>query len=335
VFRNSSSAIQRPRVAFTLVELLVVITIIGILIALLLPAVQAAREAARRMQCGNNLKQVGVALHNFESQYKTFPPGIKAKIRFSYAYDATTGPSYEWVYFIHSLMPYLEMDNYYTALGGPNFKLGNPWSSPADWPAVARNKAIPGLLCPSDGLGGMTFNGATEDNVHLAKSNYLGIFSGLQDSQGFSATPEDERGVFRYFQGTSIAEIQDGTSNTMAVAEYLTGTSSKDIRGWFYSNRAVCQTLFVTVGPNSSASDRTMFCENATYSITPNEPSMNLPCVVGATDTDYASPRSRHAGGVNATFCDGSVHFLQDSIDITAWRNLGWISDGHVAEAGL
>jgi prepilin-type processing-associated H-X9-DG protein len=118
-------------------------------------------------------------------------------------------------------------------------------------------------------------------------------------------------------------------SHTMAMAEYLTGASPEDIRGFFYTNRAVCQTMFVTLGPNSPAPDTTMFCENVTYGVTPNDSFNNLPCIVGNGNNDYASPRSRHPGGVNAVFCDGSVHFMPDEIDITVWRNLGWIADGN------
>src|SRR5664280_1708397 len=101
------------KTAFTLVELLVVITIIGILIALLLPAVQAAREAARAVQCGNNLKQIGIALNSFESSQGTFPPGIMSKSRFSYGYDPTSGAGYEWPYFLDLLLPYLDQQPYY------------------------------------------------------------------------------------------------------------------------------------------------------------------------------------------------------------------------------
>jgi prepilin-type N-terminal cleavage/methylation domain-containing protein len=101
---------------FTLVELLVVITIIGILIALLLPAVQAAREAARKSQCSSNLRQIGVALLNFESRKGTFPPGITAKSRAS-----SSRPSDPWLYLLNHIMPELEMQAYYDILGGPAF----------------------------------------------------------------------------------------------------------------------------------------------------------------------------------------------------------------------
>ena len=133
-FNNPRSETRNPKaLGFTLVELLVVITIIGILIALLLPAVQAAREAARRGQCSNNLKQIGVALHNFESQHGTFPPGVKQKVQLG---------DDQWAYLLHYLLPYLEQQAYYDTLGGPQFNLKYPWYTPTQ-PAWAQLANMP------------------------------------------------------------------------------------------------------------------------------------------------------------------------------------------------
>jgi len=310
--------------AFTLVELLVVITIIGILISLLLPAVQSAREAARRLQCSNNLKQIGLALHNFESQNGTFPPGVQAKTRMSYSWSSDTG--YEWPYLLDFLLPYLEQPAYYSILQGPKFNIQNPWYAPGDWPVGISGITLPMLLCPSD-VGESSYS--MTSSLKLPKSNYLGIFSGLKDIDAYSASDAATRAVFRYHDGTPVASIKDGTSNTMAVAEYLKGMGDTDIHGAFYTNRAGAQLLYVTLGPNSTASDNLLdypgFCPSDGSL---NRPSDNLPCVSGATDENFASPRSRHSGGVNVVFCDGSVHFVQNGIDISTWRYLGWIADG-------
>jgi prepilin-type processing-associated H-X9-DG protein len=328
-----------------LVELLVVITIIGILIALLLPAVQAAREAARKSQCSNNLRQIGLALHNFECRNGTFPPGVMSTKRFT---NTTYTNGYEWTYLLHFLLPDLEQEAYYEALGGttePQFKT-NLYSDPSVWKTV-NNAALTVLWCPSDAIGD---NGLTPDDAgyRYAKSNYLGLFSGLNDGDGaYSATnyasyhlDPKQHAVFRYGKGTPISDITDGTSNTMAVAEYLKGLDSSDVRGEFLTNRAGCQTLFVKLGPNSSTPDNISyyFCPSGGA---PNDPSNNLPCMVpaGGDDANYASPRSRHPGGVNVLFCDGSVHFIGDAINSHAptsptdppgtWQQLGWIADGY------
>jgi prepilin-type N-terminal cleavage/methylation domain-containing protein/prepilin-type processing-associated H-X9-DG protein len=333
---------------FTLVELLVVITIIGILVSLLLPAVQAAREAGRRTQCANNLKQIGLALLTRESGFGSLPPGVMARQRFSYNYDLTsTGTGgFEWVYFLDIVMPYLEENNYYKLVGGAQFNLQNPWYEPSVWPTAASGHSIPTLLCPSDFTTGSlkTMSSLTAFPLTMPASNYLGIFSGLNDWDNYKLTgngdpatdgsPPDtpklyQHAAFGYYSGVRIADIQDGTSNTMAVAEYLTGIDGSDMRGFFNTNRAGSQFLYTTLGPNSYAPDNLLswnegFCPT---DMTHNRPDLSLPCTPGPTDSNYASPRSRHSGGVNAVFCDGSVHFIKNEVNETLWQNLGWIAD--------
>jgi prepilin-type N-terminal cleavage/methylation domain-containing protein/prepilin-type processing-associated H-X9-DG protein len=348
-----SPLLQIPKSpAFTLVELLVVITIIGVLIALLLPAIQAAREAARKSQCSNNMRQIGIALLNFESRNGTFPPGVMSKKRF----PASGVYPFQWTYLVHYLLPDLEMEAYYTAIGGPLFNtdlynLGTDQKALQAWSKVSK-AGMTYLWCPSDQINGNHLsapsNAANPTDVISPKSNYLGIFSGLSDAhaaystQGYGALPNNGmRAVFRYGVGTPIADITDGTSNTIVMAEYLKGVNDFDARGLFYTHRAGSQTLFVALGPNSPTKDNlTAYCCPSGGS--PDEPSLNLPCVGGGDNANVASPRSRHPGGVHAVFCDGSVHFINDSINSRqpyapynfaavppgTWQRLGWIADG-------
>jgi|WetSurMetagenome_2_1015567.scaffolds.fasta_scaffold207540_2 prepilin-type N-terminal cleavage/methylation domain-containing protein/prepilin-type processing-associated H-X9-DG protein len=312
---------RKSRSGFTLVELLVVITIIAILIALLLPAVQVAREAARRARCSNNLHQIGVAMQSFVCQNNTYPPGINAKYRFCYDY-ASGG--YEWVYFLHHLMPFSDQQDYYTAVRGPKFDINNPWHVPDQWRTLPQ-MAFESFLCPTDGYGEKMINWGTS-YVPVAKTNYLGIFSGFNDGEAYVDNVPSRRALFGYQKTRRPADIADGTSQTLAVAEYLRGVAANDNRGDFWTNRAGCQTLFVTLGPNSTAPDNIcyQFCPDGG---SPNEPDLNLPSVAGGDDVNYASPRSRHPGGVNVLFCDASVQFLQDDINTATWQSLAWIAD--------
>jgi prepilin-type N-terminal cleavage/methylation domain-containing protein/prepilin-type processing-associated H-X9-DG protein len=327
-------ASSRKKRGFTLVELLVVIATIAVLIAMLLPAVQAAREAGRRLHCRNNVKQIALGLHSFESQYQKLPPGVMARTRFSYSY---ANGGYEWTYFLHFLLPYLEQQNYFDAMHGPRFDLPNPWGgTQGDWPKLVNGKPLPLLLCPSDTSGGSVSNYVGDPSrPRLAKSNYLGIFAGLNDySSDVLRGNVKQASVFTYGKGVPISSITDGTSNTMAVAEYLRGVDDYDARTVFTTNRAGAQFLYVRLTPNSSAADCLLnyptFCP-APNGGSNNDPSQNLPCAPSDGSQDFASPRSHHPGGVNVGLCDGSVQFIRDSIDIAAWQRLGWIADGYVA----
>ena len=325
---------------FTLVELLVVIAIIGILVTLLLPAVNAAREAARRTQCINNLKQLGLAMHNRESAYGAFPPGLKAERTSQCGFNMgdrnpSTGnlcigntPNLQYMLFLY---PYLEESSTWDVYSPIMYD--THW---VYWPPETRDRKLEVLTCPSDGVGPNPGRTATPPNHSFwAKSNYYGIFSGRNwGDLGLeleNLLPPERRAVFGVARETKIKDITDGTSKTMLMAEYLTGLQlpANDLRGHLWGNSP---QLFVRLTPNSSGPDvyyETEWCGTPAH----NSPRDNLPCRLGPNNPPRAnSPgaRSRHVGGVYTVFADGSVHFVTDNVALTTWQRLGWMTDGQI-----
>ena len=329
--------------AFTLVELLLVIAIIAILFALLLPAVQAAREAARRIQCSNNLKQFGLALHNYHGVHGTFTPGTIST-------DTHVGlfAAPEWPYLIVHLLPYFEQGALSDVV---TIKPRLPWpthpNSGSIWPQEIQTASVSMFQCPSDGLGGVRWdpNGnqfiTATNTAKLFKSNYLGVFSGgnMQDVAYEAPYPGAydpaspahpyHQAVFGINRGAKIRDITDGTSNTLLMVEYLTGTMD-DARGWFWTSQAGASIIFAWVTPNSNAPDQ--LC-GVTCAPNSHQPEMNLPCKdEPSLYARTATSRSQHPGGVNALLADGSVPFVSDSIDVTIWRAMGTINGGEVGQ---
>lgn len=301
---NSRSGNHR---GFTLVELLVVIAIIGVMVGLLLPAVQAAREAARRMQCGNNLKQLSLAMHNYESTYKTLPPS-----------RITNGESrHSWSAF---MLPFIEQAQVYDIY---NFNVR--WHDPLNYPATTAT--IPGFVCPSSPSGRMfPPQVAQEGHVpvppngfgpadyastnELRRSFYEG--NGLPLPVGMlRALP----GAMEKNKNTRFADILDGLSNTMLFAErcgrpeiYVAqkrpiGVVVADGWGWAdYDN---------TSGSVNGASQDGMLL-NKTNKNPPYVSTINGPCAINCTNnSEYYS---FHPGGINISLVDGSVRFLSDSV---------------------
>ena len=330
---------HKPR-GFTLVELLVVIAIIAILVTLLMPAVQSAREAARRVQCMNNLKQIGLALHERENAYRAFPPGVKADripgtcqfdIGHAYLCIGNT-PNLQWLLFVY---PYLEETGAWTTYSPIMFD--THW---VYWPPYTHGRKLSILACPSDGLGrNPGVSGITPDHqdirgveTYWTKSNYQGIGTGLQwghlefDIQNLIP---HRQAIFGVTRETKIKDITDGTSKTMILAEGLTGAdlNYSDLRGHIWG---IANMIFVRLTPNNSAPDRywgTEFCPPGG-----SFPEQNLPCELIPSPPHLESPtsRSRHLGGVYTCFADGSVRFISDNIDHTNWKNLGWMADSQV-----
>lgn len=315
-----------PRRGFTLVELLVVIAIIGVLIALLLPAVQQAREAARRMQCSNQLKQLGLALHNYHDTYGAFvprkqgtndPPYGSGNDRLTNAGRASG--------FI-GLLPFLEQSAMYdriaagdstTAPWGPY-----PWLGWSVW-----DRAPQMLLCPS---------GATT-NASAASTNYM-FSSG--DSISGNRDGTNLRGVFQRLNGVNMRDITDGTSNTIAMSERLITNFSMGTGGNAVQVQQGTATGLSGLSSNPSqciATANGRFYADAstvkgrtgwrwtdgqiekvgfTTVLPPNAPS----CIDGSDSngdgsTTVLPPTSNHPGGVLGMFCDGSVKFIAETID--------------------
>lgn len=326
---------MRKSNGFTLVELLVVIAIIGILIALLLPAVQAAREAARRITCAANLKQIGVALHNYHAAHQSFPYGALCQ-------GGNRFGQPEWPTIHTYILPFIEQQELHegfrlaleTWSGGRQLR---PWyiDQASAWPGVVIGHAVATYLCPSDGLGGET-KGATDTgmdgSVILFTTNYLGLFSGVNDGEAWaesegSAFDASHKAAFGINRGAKISDITDGSSNTLAMVEYLTGTPN-DVRGYPYTNRAGSKFIYTSRTPNTTAPD--MLLDNKVFCTPENNlPDQNLPCVATAAETsNTAAARSRHPGGVHGLLCDGSVNFYTDEINANTWQALGWMADG-------
>ncbi|QDV32526.1 DUF1559 domain-containing protein [Tautonia plasticadhaerens] len=309
---------RRP--GFTLIELLVVIAIIGVLIALLLPAVQAAREAARKAQCINNLKQIGLGLHNYESSNGTFPPGWTAYFeeehhdhhdddhgfRFQDDDEALAGwPGWAWGSMI---LGQVEQGPLYDAI---NFDLS------VDYPQnlTIRTSRVKSYICPSDDevpLVPVRDEGDATTITEVSTGNYIA-------SNGIGEIgPEDGQGIFYMNSRTRIADIRDGTSQTLCVGERsfnlapVTWTA-RTPHGWNFKtppSRGGDARFQSFPHPAFSMVIGTVGVEDPPR--TPNHPR--------AHPEDYWS---RHPGGVNFLFADGSVHFVRDSIAQEVFLALG------------
>jgi len=329
---------RTPPTGFTLVELLVVIAIIGILVSLLLPAVQSAREAARRTQCLNNLRQVGLSILNFETQRGRLPAGC------NFAESPTEDRQFSMFLLI---LPFLEEENIQEGFDF-NKRIYHTVNQ-----AVAHLQ-IATYCCPSDDALGRrdgSNGGSSRPGGGFARSNYvacygsneqvsrpesnpggLGYFLGKVD---FDDPELETDGAFRVQGGNNgrrLIEITDGTSHTALVSEVLAGqrdehvtlSDQSDHRGvWIYHfPGSTAYTHKLT--PNSSAGDgiHAVLCVDM--------PELGLPCAEIAWEAGWAAARSKHPGGVIVVFVDGHVDFKPDVIDYNVWQVLSTINGGEV-----
>ena len=303
----------RRRDGFTLVELLVVIAIIGILVSLLLPAVQTAREAARRIQCINNLKQVALAMHNYHDRSRQFPLGYGVLRPGTYGSGSPSGV--EWPWCIRLLA-----DMEHAALFDQVRWDLNPGQG---MPEVLRvvGATIPSFLCPTDPGASNKWNGdgACTGNARwtYGRISYGGNF-GIGPMEG--PVPPRIEGIMGHNSGLRMAQIEDGTSNTAMISELVSGIGCT-IRGVHSYDEG--PVYMHDRSPNSVQPDEVRWCGK--------EDAPSAPCIViSQQNMVIHTTRSAHPGGVNTALCDGSVRFINESQDLPVWHALGTPSGAEV-----
>ncbi|MDX2038171.1 MAG: DUF1559 domain-containing protein [Isosphaeraceae bacterium] len=327
----------RSRRGFTLIELLVVIAIIAVLIALLLPAVQAAREAARRAQCTNNLKQIGLAMHNYNSSNGVLPQGMRGCC---------------WGSWLVPVLPYVEQQALFNSWNSYGNNSGLPgyvdglfrYAGAAN--ITVSSTRVNAYYCPSDGSA-TNFAGIAALGRQVTSQSYVVNFGNITMQQGsrigtafqpylmdagvrydFLGAPFGDvgapfpdistaGGIGATNGAIGFAQITDGLSNTMMTSEIIVGqrVASYDLRGFSWWAYGGTFSGFLT--PNTTKPD---WMQSAGYCQYPG--ANNPPCIAGPTNLVMMAARSRHPGGVNVGMCDGSVRFIKDTVNVGTYRAL-------------
>jgi len=313
---------MRLKQGFTLVELLVVIAIIGILVALLLPAVQAAREAARRSSCKNNLKQIGLGLHNYHDVHLCFPPGYLASgVSTAAGAAAETGSGYGWA---TMLLPYIEQENLHSQID-----FSQDCRNPANL-AVIRTP-VANLRCPSD-VGDDLFDVVAAGTTHtIPTANYVGILG----YGSVTMTPGNPPGPGVFYRNSKIRmrDITDGTANTICVGErasahqYVDGMPKVESQASWYG---------AVPGATRAAGMMMPSMQEGSGSLVLGH--VGQPAMMGMMAMHHAPKTTNHIvnfssfhpGGIHFVGCDGSVHFLSQTVDYPTFRRLGIRNDGEV-----
>jgi prepilin-type N-terminal cleavage/methylation domain-containing protein/prepilin-type processing-associated H-X9-DG protein len=353
--------------AFTLIELLVVIAIIAILVGLLLPAVQRVREAANRIKCQNNLKQLGLAMHNFEDAHGGFPPAIQMNYVQTGSWnqweqcnlaDYPFGPNWAVL-----LLPFIEQDGLYNQMQPDLYKRNGDQT----WRNF-RGTKLSIMLCPTDNASGRqdslwqgSITSLFSDDINnnppgeipgWARGNYAlnsgpGQWADMTNGYGDTiGMPWDQdfniyaKGVAGINWGGRVQDIKDGSSNTIMLNELRTGVVDADRRGvWAQGFPGSSITALHAHGdspvPNdyNEGSDDIQGCALFFYAGIGSKD--RIGCWNASPYNDQGQARSLHPGGVNACFADGSVHFIKDTIDIITWGELNSGSDGQAFDHSL
>ncbi len=304
---------MRFRHGFTLIELLVVIAIIAVLVAILLPAVQQAREAARTTQCKNNIKQIGIGLHNYHETHGLMP--FATVTRWNGNNSIPGSGTLQRQGWFHMLLPYVEQAAMYNLIA-PKIETN---TFAGDWPES--QKPIATFQCPSDPLGPKIGNQGFHGNFILCHGSTAG---------GANNTYNSSDGMFYPLSRTKLTDVKDGTSNTAMVSELKlsrdggpaspgqsTCGSPHDIRGR-YNNTQHGGTLFTTMRPpNTPIGDLMEYCSGT----------FDAPCRGCTAGVSEVHVRSHHTGMANVGMADGSIRSVSDNVDQALFAALGTINN--------